>query len=121
MQTAAGWFLIVSLLVIFYHQTVHQFNTGNDTIHLNQSLVSDGGNNKCSCSIRHQRTIHTTVESLCSAEADERGAGQNVVAYSLFGRPGESENILRRYFSALQSRAERVAQVYPGKNFQAIF
>ena len=114
MQTAAGWFLVVSMLVIFYHQI--QFNTTNNSIYLNQSVSDDARDNKCSCSIHHRPTMDddVTVKSMCSEEADELGAGQNVVAYSLFGHPGESENILRRYFSSLQSRAERVAQVYPG-------
>jgi len=125
MQTVAGWFLVVSMLIIFYLQTVQEFNSVNDSIVFNKSAVNDGGD-ECSCSIHHRRTINnaTVDKSVCSAEADERGAGQNVVTYSLFGRPGESENILRRYFSSLQSRAERVAQMYPGiflAHFKSIF
>ena len=127
MQTVAGWFLVVSMLVIFYLQTLQKFNSVDDSIDFNKSAVNDEGGDKCSCSIRHRWTINNATavdKSVCSAEADERGAGQNVVAYSLFGRPGESENILRRYFSSLQSRAERVAQVYPGiflAYFKSIF
>ena len=55
---------------------------------------------------------------MCSAEADGRGSGQDVVAYSLFGSSNQSATIRQRYFNNLQHRVARVAQLYPGNNQQ---
>lgn len=82
-------------------------------------LQSDSDESLKSKGQTRKRTNST--RSTCSQEADQRGPGQHVVAYTLFGEPdlqpnssSMTEEIWKRYFTALHQRAVRVAQAYPG-------
>lgn len=61
-----------------------------------------------------------TFNSTCSAEADSRGPGQKVIAYSIYGDFSDSSTA-RRYLSPLEKTVNQVIPAFfPGKKFEKI-
>lgn len=117
---AIGIFMFVSCFVIFQnlrslyyrHASVSEGAFHSDQVSKTELSLNNG---LCPCAATDSSLmINKYYRSMCNQQADSRGSNQSVVSYSLFGDPEKDSIVLKRYFSSLESRAIRIAKVYPG-------
>lgn len=107
--TIAGSFLFVSALVIYHgsRQVLMEFYSEHQ--HPQDLFIEE-----CRCDDVRLPVVQIDRSSSCSQESNRRGYNQSIVSYSLFGHPDENGQVLKRYFSSIEARADRIRRYYPG-------